>query len=328
MQPTRRGFTARRIPCRFSSCGRWFKSATGLKTHLRSAHNHDFNRHDDAEQPVPPDVVRISKTLELYSSPQLSTALHSSHSSPRRQSDLLMREYHEKLTGLFSLLVLTVIESYSTGNICDENGKDLPEGTPPLPHTPQDQDDWTLYRNRLKFDTARHFFSKAQTPASEIDNILYLWGLSLVAHQDEPPFADHQDLYETIDSTPIGDAPWKNFGIKYSGSRPTSGDPPLWMDQTYDVWYCDPRAVIKNILSNTDFDGEIDYAPYRDFLEDDSHRYKDFMSGDWAWEQAVSSITSIITVAAVTNSLSRTKLPKILEQMGQLLSPSFLGVTK
>ena len=240
----------------------------------------------------------------------------------------MVQEYHEKLTGLFSSLVLTIIESYSTGNICDENGKDLPEGTPPLPHTPQDQDDWTLYRNRLKFDTARHFFSKAQTPASEINNILYLWGLSLVAHQDEPPFADHQDLYETIDSTPIGDAPWKNFGIKYSGSHPTLGDPPSWMDQTYDVWYHDPHTVIKNILSNTDFDGEIDYAPYHDFLEDDSRRYKDFMSGDWAWEQAVSSITSIITVATVTNSLSRTKLPKILEQMGQFLSPSFLGVTK
>ena len=37
----------------------------------------------------------ISKTLELYSSPQLSTALHSSHSSPRRQSDLLMWQEFE-----------------------------------------------------------------------------------------------------------------------------------------------------------------------------------------------------------------------------------------
>jgi len=66
------------------------------------------------------------------------------------------------------------------------------------------------------------------------------------------------------------------------------------MDQTYDVWYHDPHVVIKNIFSNMDFDGEIDYVPYRDFLEDGSRRYKDFMSGDWAWEQVVSNISLII----------------------------------
>ena len=80
----------------------------------------------------------------------------------------------------------------------------------------------------------------------------------------------------SIDSTPIGDAPWKNFRVRYTGNRPL-GDPPSWMNQTYDVWYHDPRAVIKNILLNADFDGEIDYVPYHDFLEDDSRRYKDFM---------------------------------------------------
>jgi len=163
--------------------------------------------------------------------------------------------------------------------------------------------------------------------AGKIDNLLYLWGLSLAVHQDKPPFANHKDLYETINSTPIGDAPWKSFGVRYNDSRPP-GDPPSWMDHTYDVWYRDPRVVIKNIFSNADFDGEIDYMPYRDFLEDGSRRYKDFMSGDWAWEQAVSNITFIIMVAVVTNSLSRTKFPKILKRMGQCLSPLFLGATK
>ena len=204
---------------------------------------------------------------------------------------------------------------------------DLPEGAPPLPHTPQDQDDWTPYRNRLEFETAKHFFSNAQTPAGEIDNILYLWGLSLAAHRDKPPFVDHRDLYETIDSTPIGDAPWRSFGIKYKGDHP-SGDPPSWTNQTYNVWYRDPRAVIKNIFSNTDFDGEIDYVPYRDFSEDGSRRYKDFMSGDWAWEQAVSNITIVTMAVVVTNRLSRMKLPKILRRMGQHSSPLFLGATK
>ena len=260
MQPTRRGYTARWIPCRYASCGRWFKLATGLKTHLHSVHSHDFNVPNDTEQPLPPDVVR---------------------------------EYHEKLAGLSSPLVLSVIKSHPTGKICDANGMDLPEDTPPLPHTLQGQDDWTPYWNRLEFETTKHLFSDAQISAGKIDNLLYLWGLSLAVHQDKPPFADHKDLYETIDSTPIGDAPWKSFGVRYNDSHPP-GDLPSWMDQTYDVWYRDPHAVIKNIFSNVDFDGEIDYVPYRDFLEDGSCRYKDFMSGDWAWEQVVSNISLII----------------------------------
>ena len=294
MQSTRRGYIARRIPCRFSSCGRWFKSAAGLKTHLHSFHRYDSNVSDDTEQPLPPDVVR---------------------------------EYHEKLNGLSSSLIFTVIKSHSTGKICDANGMDLPEGTPPFPHTPHGQDDWTLYRNRLKFETAKHFFSKAQASAGEIDNILHLWGLSLAPHGDDPPFADHQDLYKTINSTPIGDAPWKSFRVKYTGNRPPE-DPPSWMNQTYDVWYRDPRAIIKNILSNTDFNGEINYAPHRDFMEDGSRRYKNFMSGDWAWEQVVSNITLAIGVVAVNITLYRMKLPKILNQMGQPLSPLSLAATK
>ena len=114
MQPARQGYTARRIPCQFSSCGHWFKSASGLKTYLCSVHSHGFNVPDDIDQQLPPDVVW---------------------------------EYHEKLTDMSSPLVLAVIKSCPTGNICDANGTDLPEGTPPLPHAPQGQDDWTPYWN-------------------------------------------------------------------------------------------------------------------------------------------------------------------------------------
>jgi len=163
---------------------------------------------------------------------------------------------------------------------------DIPQDSPPLPHTPQGPEDWTPYRNRLEFETAQLLFSDVQMSAGNIDHLLHLWGVSLAAYEDSPPFAGHKDLYTTIDATPIGDAPWKSFGLGYSGDKP-SVDVPSWMDKTHDVWYRDPRAVIKNIFSNADFDGEIDYMPYREFSEDGSRRYKDFMSGDWAWDQAV-----------------------------------------
>ncbi|KIK80513.1 hypothetical protein PAXRUDRAFT_15746 [Paxillus rubicundulus Ve08.2h10] len=41
------------------------------------------------------------------------------------------------------------------------------------------------------------------------------------------------------------------------------------------------------MLANTEFDGEINYVPYWDFLEqDETRRYENFMSRDWAWQQA------------------------------------------
>ena len=104
MEHMRHGCTARRIPCQFASCGLWFKSATGLKMHLHSVHSHDFNVSNDTVQSLLLDVVR---------------------------------EYHEKLIGLSSPLVLAVIKSHSTGKICNANGMDLPEGTPPLPTLPR-----------------------------------------------------------------------------------------------------------------------------------------------------------------------------------------------
>jgi len=61
------------------------------------------------------------------------------------------------------------------------------------------------------------------------------------------------------------------------------------MTAKYQVWFRDPRKVIRNILANPDLVNDIDYIPYRDF-EDGKRRYCDFMSGDWAWKQCVSDI--------------------------------------
>ncbi|KAI5980898.1 hypothetical protein EDD15DRAFT_2204812 [Pisolithus albus] len=101
----------------------------------------------------------------------------------------------------------------------------------------------------------------------------------------QPPFSDHNELYETIDATKLGDVRWDTFGLRYSGERPTDNVPP-WMDEVYEYWFRDPSTLVENMFSNTEFDGEIDYAPYRDFTADDKRRYQNFMSGDWAWSQA------------------------------------------
>jgi hypothetical protein len=42
------------------------------------------------------------------------------------------------------------------------------------------------------------------------------------------------------------------------------------------------------MLSNPDFDDEFDCTPYHEYDTDGNHRFHNFMSGDWVWEQAVS----------------------------------------
>jgi len=173
------------------------------------------------------------------------------------------------------------------GRPCDKDGNFLPPNTPPSlrrPHT--DPEDWTPYESRLQFETAEFLFTRNQMSAGHIDTLLSLWATSLLKHGDEPPFSNHAELYNTIDSTPLGDVPWEVFNLKYDGALPEN-EVPSWMTSKYDVWFRDPRSVLRNVLSNPDFDGEFDYAPYQEYDVSGNHRFQDFMSGNWAWKQAV-----------------------------------------
>ncbi|KAG2062203.1 hypothetical protein BDR06DRAFT_1027453 [Suillus hirtellus] len=87
----------------------------------------------------------------------------------------------------------------------------------------------------------------------------------LSKHNDSPPFADHKDLHKVIDATQLGNVPWQCLSVQYTGEHPEH-DTPQWMGKDYEVWYRDPHMMAHNMLANT--------------------TYKDFMSGDWAWQQA------------------------------------------
>ncbi|KAG0691819.1 hypothetical protein DFH29DRAFT_986097 [Suillus ampliporus] len=122
-------------------------------------------------------------------------------------------------------------------------------------------------------------------PAGQINWLLDLWASTLAKHNDKPPFADHCDLYEVIDSSPFGDVKWQCFTVAYDGERPDNPKP--WMDDKYDVWFHDPCEVARNMLANPTYANEFDYRPYREYSsENDQWQWKDFMSGNWAWDQA------------------------------------------
>ncbi|KAI6032342.1 hypothetical protein BKA83DRAFT_4046649 [Pisolithus microcarpus] len=251
----RRAVNASRIPCLHAGCHRWFKTASGLNHHKLSFHNYSFHK---SGLPV-----------------------HSQSTSPHEG---VVRDYHDKLTGtLVDSTYLPISLDCCTGQKCDSNGQPIQPNSPPPPVSEKDPDDWGPYGNQLRFETAEFIFQEAEMSASKIDKLLYLWGGS--SNGGRPPFSDHNELYETIDATKLGDVRWDTFRLRYNGERPTDNVPP-WMDEVYEYWFRDPSTLVENMFSNMEFDGEIDYAPYQDFTVGDKRRYQNFMSGDWAWSQA------------------------------------------
>ncbi|KAL6305520.1 hypothetical protein BKA93DRAFT_816905 [Sparassis latifolia] len=148
-------------------------------------------------------------------------------------------------------------------------------------------DDWTPYSSRVEFEMAEFLFKRDQMSQSKINTLMDLWAASLLPYGADPPFADHTDMYCTIDVTPEGGIPWQSFTAAYTGTLP-EGKVPLWMMANYDVWFHDPHAVIKSMLANPDFNDEFNAAPYREFTGPaGQRRYTNVMSGHWAWKQAV-----------------------------------------
>jgi hypothetical protein len=119
-------------------------------------------------------------------------------------------------------------------------------------------------------------------PGKQINDLMDMW----TTHSGTAPFTCRNHLYDMIDSTTLGDAPWESFSVSYSGKLPDD-DVPVWMTTEYEVWHRDPRMVIRNQLANPDFKDEIDYAPYQEFDEKGKRRWTNLMSGNWAWSQAV-----------------------------------------
>ncbi|KAG2068101.1 hypothetical protein BDR04DRAFT_1158333 [Suillus decipiens] len=132
---------------------------------------------------------------------------------------------------------------------------------------------------------AEFLYKHNKMPAGQIDQLLDLWVSTLTKHNNNPPFADHCDLYHVIDSLPFGDVPWQCFTVAYNGKRLTDKDRP-WMDGEYKVWFCDPHEVVHNMLTNLTYANEMDYCQYRKYsTEGDKRQWKDFLSGNWVWDQ-------------------------------------------
>ena len=146
--------------------------------------------------------------------------------------------------------------------------------------------------------------------------------MTLVPHDNAAPFADHEDLYSTIDAIKLDGVLLQSYTAQYNGARPDDGPIPEWMANDYHLWYRDPRKVIHNMLVNPNLMDGIDYVPYHEF-ENDKRRYCDFMSGNWAWKQSV-RFNFPMMLARANPFPIRTLSQRTLIHMDHSLSPSYL----
>ncbi|KAG2017355.1 hypothetical protein CC2G_006870 [Coprinopsis cinerea AmutBmut pab1-1] len=149
------------------------------------------------------------------------------------------------------------------------------------------QSNYAPFNDRTHFEIGDFLYRRVRMPAGRVDELMTLWAAHAVMTGGSPPFLNSDDLHKTIDAITHGDAPWKSFSISYNGSDiDPNGTSASWKYQEYEVWFREPLTVIRNMLSNPDFDGEFDYAPYREFNHEGVREFKDFMSGDWCWAEA------------------------------------------
>jgi hypothetical protein len=109
-----------------------------------------------------------------------------------------------------------------------------------------------------------------------------------------PPFSSLQDLYNTIDSTEIGGVAWQAFAVRFNGEISDGAETPPWKRKSYEVWFRDPLKIAKAQIANRDYAHKMDYAPKQMFSSKRKHLYSDFMSGNWAWEQAVGNLLFLL----------------------------------
>ena len=217
---------------------------------------------------------------------QHENSAHGGHAGLSVPVASLQRNYHPNLNGTYKSFGIPLFSPLLAAQRCDRNGAFIPPNTSPELTTPKAENDWSPFTSRVGFELADFLFTDAELSQKKINHILELWAATLVPHSDSAPIANHLDLHWQIDAISLGDVWWEHDYLKYKGPLSAVTHHPEWKTAEYDIWYRDPRQVIKSILARPDFDGHVDYAAYQEF-NNGGRQYGNMMSGDWTWRQSV-----------------------------------------
>jgi hypothetical protein len=217
------------------------------------------------------------------------------HSIPSRsRSSHVKAFYHREINGkyliLFPLPVYPPITSLYKARPCNKNGCYLRQGASPPSEPPSDPSDWNTFKSEAGFEMAEFVYVSTQMSEGHSNRLAQIWKKSASLHGGGPPFSNHKELLKSIDSTPLGGVPWQAFEVGYGGPLPEprgEASTPEWMLDTHTVYFRDPRLVVHEMLSNSDFNGSFDYTPSQVFDSQGYRQYEHLMTGTWAWDQAV-----------------------------------------
>ncbi|KAI0821667.1 hypothetical protein BC628DRAFT_1412796 [Trametes gibbosa] len=257
---------------------KWCKNLSGLTQHINSVHLELF-------QGCTSSSVKATSLSPDVQNPQLSSSPILAFNDNDDDSLLPLLEQPDPDFDSLDAPGHTEYHPILTGLPCDANGVYLPPEAPAPVRTDAAADDWSPYTNRLEFELAEFLFKRTQMPQSNITTLMDLWAADVIRFGGRPPFADHVDLYRTIDATEHGDVPWCCFKVRYTGPRPAD-TVPLWMDETYEVWYRDPRKVAIKMMADPTLTGHFDTIAYRQWTVGGERRFGDLMSANWAWNQS------------------------------------------
>ncbi|KAH9982991.1 hypothetical protein BGW80DRAFT_1434184 [Lactifluus volemus] len=157
------------------------------------------------------------------------------------------------------------------------------QSTPELPQAPQQQRSERIEHPHLtvQFLVADLLYRRVEMSAANIDLLMELWGLSVEGSDESSPFQNHQHLHATIDSSALGDVPWKCLITGFS--EDVARDAPSWKQTDYEVWYRDPDEVVRTMLDNPGFNGQFDFCPYVELDKDRKRCWSNVMSANIAW---------------------------------------------
>ncbi|KAM6501867.1 hypothetical protein JOM56_001844 [Amanita muscaria] len=256
------------IPCPKLNCKRWFKKFWHCQRHNNP--------------PFLNDTIWYPSSPEMHLPEEEEGNNNDEDEGGRHEKDDEDPEGEEKtFYGVDDRPYYRRYHRILSGRPCDVQGNYLaPDAIPPQ-EDPRSHD-WAPFESQVHFELADFVYRRVQMSNGNIDALCKI-AASLV--KGPPPFKNHSDLYKTIDDISLRDVEWEAFTVEYSGDIPEDDAPP-WMLAKYDVSFRDPRLIIQDMVSNTDYKDEFDYAPYREYDCDDLQRYHHFMSGDWAWKQA------------------------------------------
>lgn len=190
------------------------------------------------------------------------------------------------------------------GEICDESGSPLPPGRhDPPPISTRPGDDFTPFEDDLQFCIADFLYRREEMSQERINVLLHFWALSLMKYGAPcGPFENYSHLFNIIDNIEQGDPPWQCLTVEVQEDVTDSS--PSWKKKRYEVWFRDPDTVLKNMLSNPDFEGEFDYQPYIELDKDGKRRWSDYMSGNHAWTQPVCLLFRSLPLSTTPHKLA------------------------